>query len=413
MQLTITLTKSGYQLPQGSCDFYASGCTSGSPVNNNLLLPDDDCVISRLQVIVHAATDGEDQTINHGNITRVMLNNIPLECWEQVELQDGDILSIDNYHIEVSDFIQDTQPASCTAASGQLPVIARSVTPLPEAALIGADTEPTVVPSEIWDSLMQEFSISDNIFSTQTKLQPEDLPNPFTEPKPAERNPEDPLVMFSDCELLFERSTVVTYDLFANNTPFNSGSIFSDDTPTTLVLAAKTSVPIESQEKLDVLTLFDCDNSVKIAHNDEPLGVMGEVLQTPIDVFSIDELTKAPQSETYNEQDVIFDSLLFMNQPLQKDPTVVHIQPEKGFFCPQRIHAKREEVPESSLAMLLTVVRQALQPGMTSRICTIIASMLQSLNFRQVCCKLRYGNKYPLSKTGKRERRREAISHEK
>ena len=188
--------------------YYAPGGTIGRGTDNNLVLPDDDRAISRLQAIVHVAADGECKITNRGNVTRVVLNEIPLERGRQVELQDGDILAIDDYRIEVSDLLQDSQPISRMAASGQPPVTAKPSTPAPSAAPTVAEAAPTAVPSEIWDSLMQEFSIADSISSSRAKPQADNAPNPFAEPKPAERNPEDPLAMFADSEPLFERPPV-------------------------------------------------------------------------------------------------------------------------------------------------------------------------------------------------------------
>lgn len=171
MRFTIISTKAGHQPPQGSCDFYAPGGTIGRGTDNNLVLPDDDRAISRLQAIVHVAADGECKITNRGNVTRVVLNEIPLERGRQVELQDGDILAIDDYRIEVSDLLQDSQPISRMAASGQPPVTAKPTTPNSAAAPAVAEAAPTAVPSEIWDSLMQEFSIADSISSSRFRVQ--------------------------------------------------------------------------------------------------------------------------------------------------------------------------------------------------------------------------------------------------
>ena len=80
--------------------FYAPGGTIGRGTDNNLVLPDNDRTISRLQAIVHVDASGECRVTNRGSVTRVVLNDIPLERGRQVELQDGDILGIDDYRIE-------------------------------------------------------------------------------------------------------------------------------------------------------------------------------------------------------------------------------------------------------------------------------------------------------------------------
>ena len=367
MRFTIISTKAGHQPPQGSCDFYAPGGTIGRGTDNNLVLPDDDRAISRLQAIVHVATDGECRITNRGNVTRVVLNDIPLERGRQVELQDGDILSIDEYRIEVNDLLQDSQPVSRMAASVQPPVAVKPVTPPPVAPVTPVAAEeaaPTAVPSEIWDSLMQEFSISDSISSGRSKPQPEAAPNPFAEPKAAERNPEDPLAMFSDSEPLFERPPVATDDLFADDTPFNGNSIFADVTPTTLVPPVETPAqpsPVEPQEELDPLALFGGDTSVQTARNDDPLGLLGGAPLTPVDAFSTAEPANAPEAETAVEPDATFDSPLFMHQPPQDEPPIAAAPPAQEPVRPQPVQAEREDAPEITLPTPQTVVRQAAQ----------------------------------------------------
>ncbi|HGY1458540.1 TPA: type VI secretion system-associated FHA domain protein TagH [Klebsiella aerogenes] len=343
MRFTIISTKAGHQPPQGSCDFYAPGGTIGRGTDNNLVLPDGDRAISRLQAIVHVAADGECKITNRGNVTRVVLNEIPLERGRQVELQDGDILAIDDYRIEVSDLLQDSQPISRMAASGQPPVTAKPSTPAPSAAATVAEAAPTAVPSEIWDSLMQEFSIADSISSSRAKPQADNAPNPFAEPKPAERNPEDPLAMFADSEPLFERPPVATDDLFADDTPFDRDSIFADVTPTTLVPPVeKPAQPVadEPQAELDPLALFGGDASAKTARHDDPLGLMGGAPLTSVDAFSNEE----PAKTVADEPDAAFDSPLLMAQPPQEPPA-----------------AAREEAPEITLPTPQAVARQAAQ----------------------------------------------------
>ncbi|HBR7301708.1 TPA: type VI secretion system-associated FHA domain protein TagH [Klebsiella aerogenes] len=343
MRFTIISTKAGHQPPQGSCDFYAPGGTIGRGTDNNLVLPDDDRAISRLQAIVHVAADGECKITNRGNVTRVVLNEIPLERGRQVELQDGDILAIDDYRIEVSDLLQDSQPISRMAASGQPPVTTKPSTPAPSAAPTVAEAAPTAVPSEIWDSLMQEFSIADSISSSRAKPQADNAPNPFAEPKPAERNPEDPLAMFADSEPLFERPPVATDDLFADDTPFDRDSIFADVTPTTLVPPVeKPAQPVadEPQAELDPLALFGGDASAKTARHDDPLRLMGGAPLTSVDAFSNEE----PAKTVADEPDAAFDSPLLMAQPPQEPPA-----------------AAREEAPEITLPTPQAVARQAAQ----------------------------------------------------
>lgn len=224
MRFTIISTKPGHQPPQSSCDFYAPGGTIGRGTDNNLVLPDNDRTISRLQAIVHVDASAECRVTNRGSVTRVVLNDIPLERGRQVELQDGDILGIDDYRIEVSELIHDTQPVSRMAASMQQARPAATPAPAPQpkpaSAAPRGKAEPTAVPSEIWDSLMQEFSISDSISSNRAKPQPAASHDPFSQPAAPERNAEDPLAMFNDAEPSLERKNVDPDTLFSDEALF-------------------------------------------------------------------------------------------------------------------------------------------------------------------------------------------------
>lgn len=122
MRFTIITTKPGQQPPQTHCDFFPPGGTIGRGVDNNLVLPDDDRTLSRLQAIVHITANGECRLTNRGNVTRVLLNDIPLERGRQVELQDGDILGIDDYQLLVSDLNSAQQPQSERAVPRPEPV---------------------------------------------------------------------------------------------------------------------------------------------------------------------------------------------------------------------------------------------------------------------------------------------------
>lgn len=149
----------------------------------------------------------------------------PAGAGRQVELQDGDILGIDDYRIEVTELIHDTQPVSRMAASMQQqarPTVAPTPAPQPKPASAAprGKAEPTAVPSEIWDSLMQEFSISDSISSNRAKPQPAASHDPFSQPAAPERNAEDPLAMFNDSEPKLERKNVDPDTLFSDEALF-------------------------------------------------------------------------------------------------------------------------------------------------------------------------------------------------
>ncbi|MDU4275379.1 MAG: type VI secretion system-associated FHA domain protein, partial [Enterobacter asburiae] len=308
-----------------SCDFYAPGGTIGRGTDNNLVLPDNDRTISRLQAIVHVDAQGECRVTNRGSVTRVVLNDIPLERGRQVELQDGDILGIDDYRIEVSELIHDTQPVSRMAASMHqqarpAAAPAPAAQPKPASAAPRGKAEPTAVPTEIWDSLMQEFSISDSISSNRTKPQPAASHDPFSQPSAPERNAEDPLAMFNDSDPKLERKNVDPDTLFSDEALFKKESIFDDVTPSTLVPPGETTPAKQEDEatdELDPLALFGGKASAPAARNDDPLGLMGGAPLTHPD----DILTEkpAPVPEPEQEEDVLADSPLFAPEP-QEEP---------------------------------------------------------------------------------------------
>ncbi|RYA59216.1 FHA domain-containing protein, partial [Enterobacter cloacae complex sp. CH23B] len=324
MRFTIISTKPGHQPPQSSCDFYAPGGTIGRGTDNNLVLPDNDRTISRLQAIVHVDASGECRVTNRGSVTRVVLNDIPLERGRQVELQDGDILGIDDYRIEVSELIHDTQPVSRMAASMQQARPAATPAPAPQpkpaSAAPRGKAEPTAVPSEIWDSLMQEFSISDSISSNRAKPQPAASHDPFSQPAAPERNAEDPLAMFNDAEPSFERKNVDPDTLFSDEALFKKESIFDDVTPSTLVQPdeSKPAQPKEeASDELDPLALFGGSASAPAARHDDPLGLMGGAPLTHPDEIVADKPEPKPEPQAAQEEDALASSPLFDPEPTE------------------------------------------------------------------------------------------------
>lgn len=324
MRFTIISTKPGHQPPQSSCDFYAPGGTIGRGTDNNLVLPDNDRTISRLQAIVHVDASGECRVTNRGSVTRVVLNDIPLERGRQVELQDGDILGIDDYRIEVSELIHDTQPVSRMAASMQqarpAATPAPAAQPKPASAAPRGKAEPTAVPSEIWDSLMQEFSISDSISSNRAKPQPAASHDPFSQPAAPERNAEDPLAMFNDADPSLERKNVDPDTLFSDEALFKKESIFDDVTPSTLVQPdeSKPAQPKEeASDELDPLALFGGSASAPAARHDDPLGLMGGAPLTHPDEIVADKPEPKPEAQAEQEEDVLASSPLFDPEPTE------------------------------------------------------------------------------------------------
>ncbi|MFE8146071.1 type VI secretion system-associated FHA domain protein TagH [Brenneria goodwinii] len=327
MRFTIITTKPGHQPPQSSCDFNPPGGTIGRGTDNNLVLPDNDRAISRLQAIVHISADGECRITNRGNVTKMMLNDLPLERGRQVELQDGDILGIDEYRLQVSELALDAKPAPGNITAQQ-PVQAPP-----------AENIPTAVPAEIWDSLTQEFSISDNISDTRSRPPQEPMLNPFNAPNEPERNPEDPLAHFNTQEPLFDKKPVETDQLFSSEELFKTDSIFNDATPTTLTPSGNASSPLASDEEneLDPLAFFGGAGSGKSQSNSEdPLGLMGGAL--PLAQPGDEEMTLEPQSvqlpEALATADNEIPASVKENTPLPYSPadnsSLFSNEPEQG-----------------------------------------------------------------------------------
>ena len=362
MRFTIVTNKPGHQPPQSRCDFYPPGGTIGRGTDNNLVLPDNERAISRLQAIVHIAGNGECRITNRGNVTRVVLNDIPLERGRQVELQDGDILDIDEYRIEVTDLILDTQPVSRMAANVQA-----GLTPDP-APVEKKENATTAVPTEIWDSLMQEFSISDSISSNRTKPQPAASHDPFSQPAAPERNAEDPLAMFNDSDPTLERKHVDPDSLFSDEALFKKESIFDDVTPSTLVPPVETQ-PAPNEEgtdELDPLALFGGKSSAPAARNDDPLGLMGGApLTHPDDVINE---KPAPVPEPEQEEDALADSPLFAPEP-QEEPRAEEepARPDYAGFTmptPQAVARSSAQAPKGRLR--IDPVNNAAAPAATA-----------------------------------------------
>lgn len=308
MRFTIIAIKPDHQPPQGSCDFMPPGGTIGRGADNNLVLPDDNRTISRLQAIVHITADGECRITNRGNVTLVHLNDIPLERGRQVDLQDGDILSIDEYRLLVNDLSTGAQPAAAAVARPSAPRAATQnapsqagpapSAPQPAAAqpapTASEKEKPTAaIPSEIWDSLAQEFSITDSLSSRSRPQQSSD--NPLTEAPAPDRNPADPLAQFAakSDTLNFDRRDQTPDSLFNNDDAlFKQDSIFEDSTPSTLMQqpSAKPQPVNKGKDELDPLALFGGNGGGAPArqNSDDPLGLMmgNAVPLTPPDEIS-------------------------------------------------------------------------------------------------------------------------------
>jgi FHA domain-containing protein len=271
MRFTIITTKPGHQPPQTLFDFLPPGGTIGRGVDNNLVLPDDDRTISRLQAIVHISADGECRLTNRGNVTRVLLNDIPLERGRQVELQDGDILGIDDYQLLVNDMHAASSASAVAKPAAKAAIIADE-----PPAVVSSNT--AAIPSEIWDSLAKEFSISDDLSQRNKPAPAPAEAHPLTAPAAVERNPEDPLAaLISDAPLDIGQQPTNRSLFDEGDALFAQDSIFDDATPSALVgqKNAAASVPVENKpDELDPLSLFGSQNTPDPRHHDDPLGLM-------------------------------------------------------------------------------------------------------------------------------------------
>ncbi|MBP2168767.1 FHA domain-containing protein [Erwinia toletana] len=295
MRFTIITNKPGHQPPQTSCDFLPPGGTIGRGADNNLVLPDDNRTISRLQAIVHIAASGECRITNRGNVTLVLLNDIPLERGRQVELQDGDVLGIDEYQLVVNEIGSQPRPAQPVATPRPAPQptaqpqAAPPVPPQPQppvqqavAPAAAAEGKPAAIPTEIWDSLVQEFSISDSLSATRKNpLASESIEhiNPLMASPSPERNPDDPLAqLLASDDALKARQSNDPNDLFGGDGLFDGESILDDRSPSTLAKQSLTPEPeqYKAEPQQDPLALFgghEAGASSTISQ-DDPLGLM-------------------------------------------------------------------------------------------------------------------------------------------
>jgi len=279
MRFSIVKNKNGQVPPQSSCDFLPPGGTIGRSVDNNLVLPDEERSISRLQAIVHISAGGECCITNRGNVTNVQLNNIPLERGRQVELQDGDILGIDDYQIQVGELQQATVPTPTCEMAHRIDSEPVAVTAPPQ-----QDT--AAVPSEIWDNLVQEFTSGT---SATTPTPYNDNNHPLLEESQTELNSNNPLEQLTnnlDLHNLQSRQTDPA-TLFNANTPFDREHILADTTPSALLAdhhiptnIRETAPLVENnadEKELDPLALFG-SSSQPIApgshNNSDPLGLL-------------------------------------------------------------------------------------------------------------------------------------------
>ncbi len=101
--MRFTIVRSTTATPVNTFDFLPPGGTIGRSMDNDLVLPDENRAISRLQALVHVAADHQCRLTNQGSVTTVMINDVPLKRGDQAILRHGDTLGIGDYLIQLSD----------------------------------------------------------------------------------------------------------------------------------------------------------------------------------------------------------------------------------------------------------------------------------------------------------------------
>ncbi|CAM4197063.1 type VI secretion system-associated FHA domain protein TagH [Serratia silvae] len=361
MRFSIVKNKNGQVPPQNSCDFLPPGGTIGRSVDNNLVLPDEERAISRLQAIVHISAEGECRITNRGNVTSIQLNDIPLECGRQVELQDGDILGIDDYQIQVNSLQQSAAPTPIPAPASSV-TCAIDVEPEPTVAPPAKQQNVETVPNEIWDSLIQEFTPQE---TAPVQATYNDNHHPLLEEPRVELNPSNPLEQLTNSIGLHHLQPRQTdpATLFNSDTTLSRDHILADTTPSALLaessVVTHTPEPAPSTEnnsddqELDPLALFGAASSPvtpSVQNNNDPLGLMTSSAEplTEVSVSSAPELpisTPQPILANAPKQQAIISS-----QAPEAPPLHQQIPESTPITEPQSPKAQAQVTPAPSLA---------------------------------------------------------------
>ncbi len=257
MRFTIITNKQGHSPPQRQCDFFPPGGTIGRGSDNNLVLPDDERIISRLQAIVHITAQGECRVTNRGTVTRMVLNDIPLERGRQVELQDGDILGIDDYRLQISQLPADNSVAiEVMRSTGTSAEVSQTTFCGMSGGASTADysaTQQSAVPNQIWDDLLQEFSIdAPGQYHPHSLPVTDDIDPLYSRPEPVVHSTQ-PEASYSALSHFAPRAPA-TDDLFSQQDLFGQPGIFADASPSALL---NTQAPQQNYvDERDPLALF-------------------------------------------------------------------------------------------------------------------------------------------------------------
>ncbi|WP_244590580.1 type VI secretion system-associated FHA domain protein [Xenorhabdus mauleonii] len=324
MRFTIVKNSGTDQPAQLSYDFTPPGGTIGRSKDNNWVLPDEELSIARLQAIVSISADGECWISNRGSSSEILLNAMPLRAERQVEIRDGDTLKIGNYQIQVTDIAQ-----NALAPENNVPKN-HSETEIPNGVWENLEhmfttsitsTNQAVSDSSIADQPISDQSINEQTISGQTAIdhtasvqiphhqtmQELNNNNPLIkEQQSHERNPSDPLAHIestTDLEALQSRSTD-PMSMFNSDATFQQESIFSNNTPTTLVqsdrqLDKQHQQQPENQDvdkkSVDPLALFS-DTHTRNTHENNPLS---EMLDNAVPLNSPDDTPMTESQSTF------------------------------------------------------------------------------------------------------------------
>ncbi|PHM53242.1 putative FHA domain protein [Xenorhabdus hominickii] len=286
MRFAIVKNSGTRQPPQLNYDFSPPGGTIGRSTDNNWVLPDENQVIARLQVIVSITADGECRINNQGSASEVLLNMIPLAPDRQVDIRDGDILNIGDYQIQVIDVKNSSQQQTI---SQQQP-----------------NTSESAIPSEVWNDLERVFAAPDISSSPEQHQTAQELSNnnPLVKGhQHKERNPIDPLAQIEATTSLEALQSQVTdpITMFNSDTTFQQKGILDDHTPTTLLQHDEQhSFQDDGKKEADPLELFS-DKNIKTTQQTKNDDLLSQMLDNAVPLNPVsDTIIEEIRQETVN-----------------------------------------------------------------------------------------------------------------
>ncbi|OTA19567.1 putative FHA domain containing protein [Xenorhabdus beddingii] len=305
MRFTIVKNTGTSQPPQLSHDFLPPGGTIGRSIDNNWCLPDEELAIARLQAIISISADGECRINNQGSASEVLLNMIPLAPDRQIEIREGDRLSIGHYQIQLMNIDQSSPaPVSPPATHNEQP----------------PTTNKSDIPNEVWDNLEQVFTPPGTLPpSNLHQATPELNDNhPLAEGQQyKERNPIDPLAQIEATTGLeaLQLRTTDPIPMFNSDTAFQQENILNDQTPTTLLqgrewLQGREQYGNQDDDKkeVDPLTLF-ADPHIKPAQHVQKGDPLDMMLNNAVPLSSPDHGTTCPEPQLSSEPHVVSTSI--------------------------------------------------------------------------------------------------------